>query len=43
MTEPNFRECETVEEANQLNLEVYSFVKFSDSRDKYIFKKRSRK
>jgi len=38
----NFVECETVEQANQVDLTKYTFVRFSDSRDKYIFKKRER-
>lgn len=43
MVEPNFREVETVEQANDIDLDVYTFVKFAESRDKYIFKKRQRK
>ena len=36
----NFLEIETVEDANAVNLQTYTFVKFSDSRNRYIFKKR---
>ena len=42
-TKSNFLERETVEEANAVDLSVYSFVKFSDTRNCYIFKKRARK
>jgi len=38
----NFLEKETVEEANTVDLSVYSFVKLSDVRG-YVFKKRARK
>lgn len=34
----NFLECNNVEEANAIDLSVYTFVRYSDSRDKYIFK-----
>jgi hypothetical protein len=34
----NFIECDTVEEANKLDLDIYTFVKFSEKRQKYIFK-----
>jgi hypothetical protein len=34
----NFIECDTVEEANKLDLDIYTFVKFSETRQKYIFK-----
>jgi len=37
----DFLEIKTVEEANNVDLTIYSFVKFSDSRDCYIFKKRA--
>jgi len=36
----NFIECSTIEEANKLDLEIYTFIKFSESRQKYIFKLR---
>ncbi len=39
----NFIECDTVEEANRIDLEIYSFVRFSESRQKYIFKIREKK
>ena len=42
-TKLNFLEKETVEEANAVDLNIYSFVKFSDTRNVYIFKKRARK
>jgi hypothetical protein len=38
--EPNFLEIESLENANAVDLSIYSFVKFSDSRNSYIFKKR---
>jgi hypothetical protein len=41
--EPNFIECKTVEEANRVDPTLYSFIKFSDTRDCYIFKKRAGK
>jgi len=43
MPETNFLEVETVEEANRIDLKVYSFVKFSGTRNRYIFKKRAGK
>jgi hypothetical protein len=36
----NFIECRTVEEANKIDLTLFSFVKFSETRQVYIFKKR---
>lgn len=39
----NFIECKTADEANKINLEIYTFVKHSDTRDVYIFKLRARK
>jgi len=41
--EPNFLECKTVEEANAMDLTKYTFIKFSDTRDCYMFKKRAGK
>lgn len=41
--ESNFVECNSVEEANVIDLKVYTFVKFSDTRNCYIFKKRAGK
>ena len=38
----NFIECGSVEEANNLDLDIYTFVRFSESRQKYIFKIRER-
>lgn len=43
MEEPNFLEVKPIEKANAVDLTVYSFVKFSDTRDCYIFKKRAGK
>ncbi len=42
MTEDNFLEIENLEEANKINLEKYSFNKYSDTRG-YIFVKRRKK
>ena len=39
----NFREVASLEEANRFDLSVWTFVKFSESRDKYIFKRRQNK
>lgn len=36
----NFREIESVDEANKIDLEVWTFIKFSDTRNRYIFKRR---
>jgi len=36
----NFLEVKTVQEANKLDSKVYTFVRFSETRDCYIFKKR---
>jgi hypothetical protein len=40
MIDDNFVEVENVENANKINLEVYSLLVFSEKRNKYIFKKR---
>jgi hypothetical protein len=37
---PNFLEIESVEDACKVDLEVYTFIKYSDSRNRYLFKKR---
>jgi hypothetical protein len=37
---PNFLEVEKVEDANEVDLSIYTFHKFSDKRDRYLFKKR---
>jgi hypothetical protein len=42
-TKPNFIEVEKVSEANRINLDDYTFVKFSDVRNRYISKLRSGK
>jgi len=39
----NFLEIKTVEEANTVNLSEYTFIKHSDTRDCYIFKRRAGK
>lgn len=39
----NFIECKTVREANNIDLDMYTFVRFSESRNKYIFKIREAK
>lgn len=39
----NFREVSTIDEANKLDLEIWSFIRFSESRQKYIFKRKVRK
>jgi len=41
MNQENFIEAKTVEEANSVDLKKYTFVKYSDTRDCYIFKKRA--
>jgi len=43
MVDTNFVECKTIEEANSIDMHMYSFIKFSDTRDCYIFKKRAGK
>ena len=39
---PNFVEANGIIEANRVNLENYTLLKSSESRDVYVFKKRSR-
>ena len=39
----NFLEIKDVAEANRVNLKDYTFVRYSDKRDCYIFKLRERK
>ena len=39
----NFLEIKTVEEANTVNLSEYTFIKYSDTRNCYIFKRRAGK
>jgi len=39
----NFIECETVNQANSVDLAVYRFVTYSEKRGLYIFMKRMRK
>ena len=34
----NFIECKSVTSANNVDLKMYSFVKFSENRQRYIFK-----
>jgi len=38
----NFIEVSSVEEANEIDLGLFTFVRFSESREKYIFKRRER-
>lgn len=40
---PNFLEVETVEEANRVDLNEYTFNRFSETRQRYVFSKRMRK
>ena len=40
---PNFIECESVEEANRVNMQDYRLVSYSDRRSVYIFTLRLRK
>jgi len=37
-TMQNFLECATIEEANAVDLTKYTFLRFSDSRNRYLFK-----
>jgi len=37
---PNFLEVKDLNEANEVNMEVFRFERFSESRDRYIFVKR---
>jgi hypothetical protein len=37
----NFKELQNVDEANQVDLKIWSFVKLSDQRG-YVFKRRSK-
>jgi len=39
----NFIECETVQDANKVNMEEYRLVTYSDRRAVYIFCRRVRK
>lgn len=43
MINNNFIECKTVELANMVDLNNYTFVKYSETRDVYIFKRRATK
>ena len=38
--EPNFVECKSADEANDVNLDIYRFERYSETRDVYIFVKR---
>jgi hypothetical protein len=40
MEQTNFLEIESVDKANQVDLQIYTFVKYSDTRSRYIFKRR---
>ena len=37
----NFLEIESVDDANRVDLEIYSFIKHSESKNRYIFKRRA--
>ena len=39
----NFVECESVEEANTIDMEEYRLISYSDRRGVYIFTRRIRK
>ena len=39
---PNFIEVETQQEANSINMNIYRFETFSETKGKYIFIKRAR-
>jgi len=39
---PNFIEVETEQEANAINMNIYRFETFSETKSKYIFIKRAR-
>lgn len=41
--QPNFLECHLLSDANKISLNDYTFVKFSETRQCYIFKRRARK
>lgn len=43
MMKPNFIEVETSDEANLINLDEYSFIKYSETKNRYLFKIRERK
>jgi len=43
MTKINFMEIELVEDANKVNLELFRFERFSESRNKYLFVRRAKK
>lgn len=40
---PNFLECSTLEQANEVDMKQYTFVTYSEHRSVYIFKKRAKK
>lgn len=42
-TELNFIECESVDDANKIDMDVYCLVCYSDSKNRYIFKRRKGK
>jgi len=43
MEKPNFIECETIDEANRISLNDYSFIRYSETRNRFLFKIRERK
>jgi len=38
---PNFIECYLLEDANKIDLEIYTFIRYSETKNCYIFKKRN--
>ena len=40
---PNFIEVESVDEANKVDLDKYTFIRHSETKNRYIFKKRQQK
>ena len=43
ITTPNFIEAETIAHANSIDLKKYTFIRFSETRNRYIFKIREKK
>lgn len=41
--EPNFLELTNIDDVNRVDLTIYTFVQFSDTRNCYIFKRRAKK
>ena len=38
----NFLEIETARDANKVDMDTYTFLRFSETRNKYLFKKRQK-